>query len=116
MTPPTGSKNCPAKIEKSFPLSYRTFPHKRYKCVGGVMTPPYSFLKVIHKGCGMWRTLLWKNREQKFLPQCLLKTYPSPHFACGEKSVEALDKKGLIHIILYYGCYYYLNLFTDRYL
>ena len=64
----------------------------------------------------MWRDRLWKNWEQKFLPQCLLKTSTFPHWACGKKAVETLDKKGLIHISLYYYCYYYLNLFIEIYL
>ncbi len=61
----------------------------------------------------MWRNLLWKNRRGNLLHNPLLKKSYVFTLACGEKNVEALSKKGVIHINLYYGCYYYLNLFID---
>ena len=61
----------------------------------------------------MWRNRLWKTGGLKFSPQCLLKTSTYSHLPCGEKSVAGLEKKGVFHISLYYGYYYYLNLFIE---
>ena len=48
-------------------------------------TAPQRFCtpKFLHNPCGMWKSKLWKNMRQKFLPQGLWKSYYYPHLACG---------------------------------
>ena len=45
------------------------------------------------------------NFLKKMLPQALLISSSFQHLPCGEKSVAALEQKGLFHINLYYHCY-----------
>ena len=61
--------------------------------------------KVFHNPCGMWKEFLWKSKCQNLLQQGLWKSSSFQQCVCGEKCVAALAKKGLFHIILYYGCY-----------
>ena len=80
-------------------LSWRdkkvTLPHYQKFC-----TP-----KFLHNPSGMWKTFLWKTVTKKFLQQGLLISSSFQHLPCGEKSVAALEQKGLFHINLYYHCY-----------
>ena len=43
----------------------------------------FCSLNFLHRGCGMWKTFLWKTVTKKILPQVLLKTSFFQHLTCG---------------------------------
>ena len=56
------------------------------------------YLKSFHRGCGLWKLLLWKSFDKIYIHMGLWKAVNKPQSPCGEKNVAALRQNRVIHI------------------